>query len=511
LLLSISSNVFGSVFSILYNGHLIVNRHVPENQQWVFWLLGLSIYNPLAYVACSAGGLYALAPLLKTHRRLLRGDEVAADDLQRCRRTLLHFPLVLALIVFVGWLGGGIFFPSLVCSLADVRHAGAVWGQFVVSFGVSGLVTTAQTFFLAEEFLIVVLYPLYFNSVRPSDVEAFRLPFYSRLLLLWGAVAFVPLLAMLVIAMNVSDAVLRGLSMMVFFLGGTSGGFISLLVGASLLRWLTSHSKATQRIARQIFHPPVREHRPDEWGTLTARFNDMAGSLADAQRMRETFGQIVHPDVRDAVMQRFQGLGGEVCTITVLFVDIRGFTPRCADQPPEAVVDLLNRFLSLAVTAVEQGGVVNKFLGDGAMAIFGAPKTQPDQADRAVQAALRLLERLDHLNRQLLDQQQPPLQIGIGIHTGPAVVGCIGAVIHRDDQPMTMRREFTAIGDTVNLAQRLEQLTKTAGGPILISDGTFRKLATRFRTECLGVQAVKGSEQGLHVYRVDGYGVDGIG
>ena len=132
--------------------------------------------------------------------------------------------------------------------------------------------------------------------------------------------------------------------------------------------------------------------------------------------------------MRDELLKRFGQLGGTVQEITVMFADIRGFTPRSADKAPEEVVELLNRFLSLAVQAVEaNGGWVNKFLGDGFMALFGTPLPRDDHADAAVAAGGDLLRRLTGLNEDLARQGEAPLKIGIGIHTGQALVGCIGA------------------------------------------------------------------------------------
>ncbi len=116
--------------------------------------------------------------------------------------------------------------------------------------------------------------------------------------------------------------------------------------------------------------------------------------------------------------------------MTVMFVDIRGFTRRSAGEPPQRVVDLLNRFFTLSVTAIEKhGGHVNKFLGDGLMALFGVPRRCDDQADRALAAARTLLAELGRLNDELGREDLAPLAVGIGIHTGPALVGCVGATL----------------------------------------------------------------------------------
>ena len=181
----------------------------------------------------------------------------------------------------------------------------------------------------------------------------------------------------------------------------------------------------------------------------------MVFALGRARQMRETFGQFVDPEIRDDVMENYPGIGGELKEMTVLFADIRGFTNRSAGEDPAKVVELLNRFLTLAEIAVKsKGGVIDKFLGDGVMALFGALKRrQANHADQAVAAALELLGQLQLLNAELAGQGQQPLVIGVGIHTGVALVGCVGSKVTLPDGRQRMRRAFTAIGETVNLAQ----------------------------------------------------------
>jgi adenylate cyclase len=274
-------------------------------------------------------------------------------------------------------------------------------------------------------------------------------------------------------------------------------------VGTDIRSWVAAHAAATEQVEMDNLDIHIEQRRPDEWGLLTDRFNDMVAALARARQVRETFGQFVSPKVRDDILQNYQGLGGEVQPVTVLFTDIRGFTRRSAGQDPERVVEVLNRFLTLAVTAIEEsnGGWVDKFLGDGVMALFGVRSRRTDHADQALAAARELLSRLRHFNEELAGRGEEPLQIGIGIHTGPALVGCIGATVALAGGRERVRREFTAIGETVNLAQRLEQLTKCHAGPILLSEQTRQHLHQPPPLESLGPVTVPGYNGPLVVYR----------
>ena len=229
----------------------------------------------------------------------------------------------------------------------------------------------------------------------------------------------------------------------------------------------------------------------------------MAVALNQAWESHETLGQFVSPEVRDQILHRMHGFEVQLQEITVLFVDIRGFTARCAGESPERIGALLNRFLTLVLRSVEENaGYVNKFLGDGVMALFGATHPQDDHADLAIASARAMLDRLRELNDDLARQGEPPLVIGIGIHTGNALVGCFGAALHGDNGQPRMRREFTAIGETVNLCQRIEQLTKKCGGPILISDGTRLRLRGEWTLDCMVPQELHGSPQTMVVYKV---------
>jgi adenylate cyclase len=171
-------------------------------------------------------------------------------------------------------------------------------------------------------------------------------------------------------------------------------------------------------------------------------------------------------------------LGGQSQIVTVLFSDLRGFTSMSEKLQSAEVVEQLNAYLSVMVdTIFEHGGTLDKFMGDGIMAYFGAPIAQKDHADRAVRCGMEMIEALDTLNQVREAHGLPALKMGVGIHTGEATLGTIGSAL---------RREYTAIGDTVNVASRLESMTKAAGVPMLVSETTKAALADTYcfvRTE----------------------------
>jgi adenylate cyclase len=186
-------------------------------------------------------------------------------------------------------------------------------------------------------------------------------------------------------------------------------------------------------------------------------------------------------------------LGGVSQTITILFADIRGFTRISEHAPPEKIVSLLNRYFSAMTDIIfAHGGTLDKYLGDGLMALFGAPTATPDDASNALNAAVAMQRRLLGINRELRDEGIPEIGVGMGLHTGEVVVGYIGS---------ERRSEYTAIGDTVNTSSRLE--SNALGGEILISDATAKAAHSRYKLQPREPIMVKNRQQPVNLWEVD--------
>jgi len=187
-------------------------------------------------------------------------------------------------------------------------------------------------------------------------------------------------------------------------------------------------------------------------------------------------------------------LGGNRADLTVLFSDIRGFTSLSERLQPEEVVELLNEYLSVMTDLIfRHGGTIDKFSGDGILAFWGAPQCHEDDAARALRTALEMRDRLAELEEQWQGRTQAPLEIGVGINTGEALVGNIGS---------QRRMDYTIIGDTVNLASRLQDLTKEYGIPILISGSTQARVKEIFPVSFVDTIQVRGRQQPVDLYTV---------
>jgi adenylate cyclase len=215
--------------------------------------------------------------------------------------------------------------------------------------------------------------------------------------------------------------------------------------------------------------------------------------LSDEQR--ELMRRFATPEVEQDLQQSGFALGGKRVHISVMFCDIRGFTALCESQPPEETIELLNTYYMLMFDAINgQDGVVTLMIGDGLMAVFGAPLPLDDCATSAVTASLEMVELIEQFNLERTAAGKAPIRIGIGIATGEVVAGYAGT---------QQRATYTCIGDTVNLAARLETHTKIAGRAILIDNATREELEDGVPVESLGEVMVKGKAAAVDVFAVE--------
>ena len=214
----------------------------------------------------------------------------------------------------------------------------------------------------------------------------------------------------------------------------------------------------------------------------------------EKRQLKNIFSKYVSPAVLKQILRDPSrvALGGEEKEITVLFSDIRGFTTISEKTSPKELVLLLNRYFSAVTEAILQnGGMVDKYIGDAVMAFWGAPIEDVDQADKALKGALGMLKKLNELNQELKAGGEPEINIGIGLYTGPAIVGNVGSQV---------RLNYTAIGDTVNVSSRLEGLTKEHKVQLIVGESTKNKIKNSYDFKPLGSVAVKGRAETVKIY-----------
>jgi adenylate cyclase len=232
----------------------------------------------------------------------------------------------------------------------------------------------------------------------------------------------------------------------------------------------------------------------DEIGAVTEGFNRMVGGLREREFLKETFGKYVSREIRDEILAGRVSLEGQAQEVTILFADLRDFTPWVEATSPREVVRDLNAYFTEMDQAIRaHRGLVLQFIGDEIEAAFGAPVADPAHAEMAVAAALEMRRRLAAWNAERVRAGKAELRHGIGIHTGSVLAGNIGSA---------ERHSYALVGDPVNLASRIQSLNKEFGSDILVSGETRRRLNSRFELVQLPAVRVKGKSVEVEVYRL---------
>lgn len=254
---------------------------------------------------------------------------------------------------------------------------------------------------------------------------------------------------------------------------------------------------AAHSIEEGNYELDLKPRTKDEVGLLTNSFTSMAKGLAERERLKTTFSKFTNKAIAEKAMRGEMQLGGETKNATIFFSDIRSFTAMSEKLTPEEVVDFLNKYMTRMVECVNKtNGVVDKYIGDAIMAVWGAPEsagTPADDAWNAVKAALMMRISLYQHNKERAAEGKPPIKIGCGLNTGPVVAGQIGS---------SERMEYTVIGDAVNFASRTESLNKPFATDILITENTWNYVKDKIIYEEMPSVHVKGKEAAVRMFAV---------
>jgi adenylate cyclase len=424
------------------------------------WILPLPKIDP---DAASANGIVFAAYMLATtpigiawslrrYRPVRRWLEADRDPTPEEQRMTLRAPLRQVTVNATMWAIGGVIFVAF-----NLQYSTRLALDIAITVALGAATTCTLSALLLER----IDRPIFARALRSSAPEELAVPgVRMRLLLVWALCSGVPALGV----------VLLGGSQVLGLLSASADRIAAsavFLAGIVLIVGLTAAVLAARSVAEPVEEvrgalAAVRRGDTDveldvydgsEIGLLQAGFNQMVDGLRERERLRDLFGRQVGEDVAREALERGTELGGETREVAALFVDLVGSTDLAATRPAHEVVEILNEFFCVVVAVVgEHGGFVNKFEGDAALCVFGAPLEREDAPGDALKAAREL--------RRRLAEELPHCDLGIGVSWGTAVAGNIGAA---------ERFEYTVIGDPVNEAARLTELAKQHPGRILAS------------------------------------------
>jgi len=375
------------------------------------------------------------------------------------RRMALSAPGESARVSAIVWGTGAVFF-----ALPGLTEAPAAAAYIFSTVALGGISTTAVLYLLIER----VMRPVSARALAGGSPEQrIGQTIQRRLTMAWTLATGVPLVGVAVLAFGY----LAGIgfethrtfeAIVVLVAVALVVGLFAILVAVrSVSERVSALREAFALVQSGDFDARVVVDDASEIGRLQAGFNTMAAGLAERERIRAAFGTYVDRDVAEHILRSGTTLEGEEVEVTMMFVDVRGFTALAEELRPADVVTTLNRLFERIVPLVhEQGGHVDKYAGDGLFAVFGAPRRHPDHADRALVTAVRIANAV-------ADEFDGALSVGVGLNSGPVVAGNVGGA---------GRLEFSVIGDAVNVAARVESATRQTGDPVLVSDRTLQML-----------------------------------
>lgn len=445
-----ATHAIGALIVVALTTWVLPNRPLGHHLR-----LGLAIAVPVYVgVALVAGAVLATREVARTLAWLRRGELPDAEQ----RRRAVEVPWRLTTWQAGWWVGGTVVFTVLALLLQRDRVVATS-----LTVMIAGLVVCSIAY-LFGEFALRPVSALALDA--PAAVRGRRGPGVGgRMVTFWLLGTGAPLVGLVVTAILVLSGEEVGVHrlavevLVIVAIVLVFGLLVTLLNARAVVGPVEAVRTALARIQDGDLEPRLTVYDATELGQLQAGFNQMAAGLRERERLRDLFGRHVGEEVARAAAGAADGveLGGEEREVSVLFVDLVGSTTMAADRDPVEVVDLLNGFFAVVVEEIDRrGGIVNKFLGDAVLAVFGAPVPLEDHASRALAAARAMAARLA--------VEQPDLAAGVGVFTGAVVAGNVGT---------SRRLEYTVIGDAVNAASRLTDLAKQAPGTIAVAGETL--------------------------------------
>lgn len=460
--------IFANIFAVIMgNG---ANFVLPDKECVQIWETFILEHQTLINILSTSS---YIVPFCLCFLYILPTAKLKKTD-KKFIQIALHIPGVFALIGILGWVIN--FFIEL-GFLIYLKNKTGIDNSFIIISSASSMMFLAMLsftiiFFSLETLNRNLILPHFYPEGNISNVQRMSISSIRNMFLFYFfstsffPTAYLGIRIFMIIRYGLkvdsySDLIIA-LELLIL------GFILTLILSGFFSKPLKKLTDSANRIAKGDYDCTTQICTNDEMGLLGDSFNAMAKSLKEKEFMHDTFGKIVTPQVRDYLLKGHVALGGETLPVTVMFCDIRGFTTLSESMEAEKVVSLLNQyFTGLEKCITAHNGVINKYIGDAVMALFGAPVKLPNHAEEAFNAALDMRKALLKINEDFEKQGLPSINFGIGIHSGKVLAGNIGAA---------SRMEYTVIGDTVNTASRLEGLCKTYKTDLLISQSTAEAL-----------------------------------
>jgi adenylate cyclase len=445
-----------------------------------------------------------LRPVSQCVRMWRKEEEPSEPLLDRARRRLLNVPFLIIPTHLFLWITLPAFFfgYGYLAGNIDAHSSLVLW----IRTAMIGFIASAFAFFSTETHARHTLIPLFFPRGRLGEQKgAARLLIGRRIRAVYRLSGLIPLAVLVVTLVTLAwevhqfridvDTFASGVvrfSVVLFLIFSVFAGVLNRLVTRSIVDPLEDMLRAVKRVHGGDYDTRVRVVTNDEIGTLGDSANIMIEGLAEREMIRSTFGKYVTPQIRDQILSGRIPLEGELREATVLFVDLRDFTPFVESMPPKEAVKILNGYFQAMAGAIQRHkGLILQFIGDEIEAVFGVPLALEDHPAAAARAALEMRGELEKFNTTTVQKGGNPLRHGIGVNTGLVLAGNIGS---------PDRLAYSLVGDTVNVASRIQDLTKDFDHDILLSGTTQRRLGQGFVVKEFPPTRVKGKQPPLSVY-----------
>ncbi|MDX2451018.1 adenylate/guanylate cyclase domain-containing protein [Desulfosarcina sp.] len=507
-------NIIGAVFTFLYFSLIlksgVLHENIPAYYSPLFFVIGTAVLV-LGFNVSSRKTVKTLFKVAYGHIQIHSLEESEVYHLQR---EALRFPMVVSVITFMVWILAGFIFgllqPLMASKIFSIETPNLIYclRQF---FGISllgGGVTTLILYFVLENAWRKFI-PKFFPEGYLSRVKhVFKLSVQKRFIIVFLGITLIPLPVLSIaiyskiMALHIADAITRAQIMsslvreLVFIVTDSLAICLILayFLSKSISEPLLQIKDAIKKVEKNNLDARVEIVSNDELGDVAEGFNLMIKSMRESQNIKESFGKFFSQEIMDEIIAGKTSLDGEMKRATLLFSDLRNFTPLVEQNHPKHVVTIMNQYFNEMTLAIKaNNGIVLQYVGDEIQAAFGAPIGIDDHPDMAVKAALEMRKRLGALNMRLEQQGFKALSHGIGIHSGAVLAGNIGS----ED-----RMSYALVGDTVNSASRIEGLTKQYDSDIIISQTTFNLLSESYDTVQLESVRVKGKEDEIIIYKV---------